>query len=207
MNTQGSKKPAAAPQGILSRRLRIVLSLIIVLHLAAVVAAPLAVQPSSYLAGMTWSCFRPYLEAAFLNHGYRFFGPDPGPSTLVRYEVELPDGTRREGVFPSRQDHRPRLLYHRHFMLSERLAGYTVASDENPQAEQPPWLNEFIRSYAEHLRSLHNARNVTLYLRRHRPAYPDEVESGMRLDDPSFYREELLIRLREERIRGPEGGS
>ena len=36
--------------------------------------------------------FRPYLEAAYLDHGYAFFAPDPGPSHLVRYELEFDDG-------------------------------------------------------------------------------------------------------------------
>src|SRR5688500_19151420 len=54
-------------------------SALIALHLLAVWVAPFAVPPSSPFAQTVATAFRPYLEAAFLNHGYKFFAPDPGP--------------------------------------------------------------------------------------------------------------------------------
>ena len=56
----------------------------------------------------------------FLNHGYHFFAPEPAPSTLISFEAERADGTKVAGHFPSRKSI-PRLLYHRHFMLTEHL--------------------------------------------------------------------------------------
>ncbi len=57
----------------------------------------------------------------FLGHGYRFFAPNPGPSHLVRYEVEFADGRTESHRFPDTQEQWPRLLYHRHFMVAEQV--------------------------------------------------------------------------------------
>ena len=79
---------------------RIAASVLLGAHLMAVFVAPMAVPTSSPLvppstsplAGTFFRFFRPYLQAAFLNHGYKFFAPDPGPSHLVRYELTMADG-------------------------------------------------------------------------------------------------------------------
>lgn len=173
-------------------------SVLLLLHLTALVVAPFAVQPSSLLSGYAWSAFRPYLEAAYLNHGYHFFGPEPGPGHLVRYEIELADGTTKEGYFPNRSEHRPRLLYHRHFMLSERLAGLMPQDGPEGRVAKLPWAEAYVRSYAEHLYETHRARQVTLYLRRHLLPWPEQIEHGMTLDDPKLYEERRLISYRGE---------
>lgn len=101
-------------------RVRALVSLLLLLHLAAVILPPMSMEGSP-LMSRGWRWMQPYIEAAYLNHGYHFFAPQPGPSHLIRYELELPDGSRKEGTFPSRDDNWPRLLYHRHFMLTEFL--------------------------------------------------------------------------------------
>jgi hypothetical protein len=158
-------------------------SLAIAFHLLAVWVAPFSVPPSSPFAGTMAMALRPYLDVAFLNHGYKFFAPDPGPTHLVRYELEMPDGSKQAGRFPDLKTQWPRLLYHRHMMLSERLDGPPEAS----------WTQGFARSYAEHLRARHGARKVTLYLVTHALPYPGQVLAGMKLDDPSLYQERQLI--------------
>lgn len=170
-------------------RWHMVASLLILLHLMAIWVAPFSVPPSSPLAQGLASLFRPYVEGAFLNHGYKFFAPDPGPTHLVRYELELADGSKRGGTFPNLKEQQPRLLYHRHMMLSERLEG-------PPEAY---WIAPYSRSYAQHLLETHHARRVTLYLVTHALPNPVQVQAGMKLNDPSLYRErELLVLRREE---------
>lgn len=162
---------------------RVVITLLLLLHLTAVAAGPWSVEPAPLLSRYVWTFFQPYLEAAYLNHGYHFFAPEPGPSHLVRYELELADGTRQEGIFPNRYAHWPRLFYHRHFMLSEFINAAPPDSD---------WERAYAQSYAEHLLKKHDARRVTLYLRRHMIAPPERVYEGMKLDDPSLYEERSL---------------
>jgi hypothetical protein len=88
-----------------------------VLHLLAVVAEPLFFYSRSDVqAGPEFLALRrglgPYVDWMYLDHGYFFFAPNPGPSHLV--------GIRDQSVvFPDRKEQWPRLLYHRYFMLSE----------------------------------------------------------------------------------------
>ena len=93
---------------------------------------------SSPFADGVMSWMRPYVSFMFLDHGYFFFAPNPGPSHLVQYKVEFADGRKSvESVFPNLQEQQPRLLYHRHFMLAESLHNAFVPPEE-PQAPRLP---------------------------------------------------------------------
>ena len=186
------EKPLVAnPQ---TRKLRIVISCLLLLHLSAIVIAPLSVAPASMLMNRCWTVFRPYLQAAYLNHGYHFFAPEPGPSHLVRYELELPYGVKQTGFFPDRAQHRPRLIYHRHFMLSEFLN--TLAADE----ANKELLQAVTRSYATRLLTEHRAERVTLHLRRHYIRSPRQFLRNVRVDDPSLYAERPLGTFSEDQL-------
>jgi hypothetical protein len=167
---------------------QILASVLILLHVVAVWVAPFsATMPPSPLAVTLRSVFRSYEDAAFLNHGYKFFAPDPGPTHLVRYEIELSDGTQKSGVFPNLKEQWPRLLYHRHMMLSERLQG---------PPQMTPLIQEYSKSYARHLLKEHDAESVTLYLVTHLLPELEQVQRGMKLDNPSLYREQKLLTLK-----------
>jgi hypothetical protein len=86
------------------------------------------------------------LHAAFIYHGYRFFAPNPGASHIVQYELEFADGRKEQGQFPDLQQHWPRLLYHRHFMLSETIYQATGMPPEPPPP--PPNLPPRIKQRA-----------------------------------------------------------
>ncbi len=60
----------------------------------------------------------------------------PPPSHLVRYKLEMPDGSMQNGVFPDLKTEQPRLFYHRHFMLTEKLMQFF--DPEQPGANDPP---------------------------------------------------------------------
>ncbi|MDA1214037.1 MAG: hypothetical protein O2955_16095, partial [Planctomycetota bacterium] len=155
-----------------SKAIKCVVSAWLVFHLFALFVAPWSVPPSSLLSVQCWRICRPYLEALNLNHGYHFFAPEPGPSHLVRYEVELADGTKVNGIIPDLATHRPRLVYHRHFMLTEYLNRLALEAD---QFEDPKSLNAVAQSFADHLRLKHKGESVTLYLRRHYIPSPQQV--------------------------------
>ncbi len=116
------------------------ISWVIGFHLFCVVLAPLAVvDPRPVLAVDMQRILRPYSESLFLLHGYRFFAPEPGPSHIVRYEISLPSGELLTGQFPDRDEHWPRLIYHRWFMLSETVFQHvsaTLGEDELGQWQQ-----------------------------------------------------------------------
>ena len=144
---QGNLRRDTGESQPLSRRVRGVVSVLLVLHLVAIASAPLAMEPASLPAQKVFGIFRPYLDAAFLNHGYHFFAPEPGPSHLIRYELAFSDGRVEGGTFPDPTEQQPRLNYHRHFMLSE-FANQLAVDDSQQSA-----LHELSRSFARHLMS------------------------------------------------------
>jgi hypothetical protein len=102
----------------------------VLLHLLAVLTEPLAffsrsdfqVAPEFFGLRQTLA---PYVEWMYLDHGYFFFAPNPGPSHLVAIqqkndEANSPRRLKSDArFFPDRKSQWPRLLYHRYFMLSE----------------------------------------------------------------------------------------
>lgn len=103
---------------------------LIALHLLAVVAEPLFFfSRSDFQAGPEFLGLRrwlaPYVDWMYLDHGYFFFAPNPGPNHLVAVQQRSRDTARPAGlqsdafVFPDRKEQWPRLLYHRYFMLAE----------------------------------------------------------------------------------------
>jgi len=123
-------------------------SLIILGFLFVLILGPLSNPVASpYFSGPVAAKISPVHRALFLGHGYRFFGPDPGPGHLLVYQGERSDGTQFEGVFPDSSAHWPRLLYHRWFMLSE-----TVFSEHAVQLSQSGFeqrVEEYKRQIAE----------------------------------------------------------
>jgi hypothetical protein len=202
--------PRAAEEllkGSWSPAVRGIVSALVLFHLtAAIVAALVAAPPYSELWFNAASVFRPYVNAADLNHGYRFFAPDPGPSHLVRYHLEFADGSVRDGKFPDLEQQRPRLLYHRYFMLSEHLFGLYGAWQQILESRQGPaplaerqemnkvardseaLYRAFAKSYADELLRRNGAKQVTLELIEHVIPRPQDVAAGrQRLDDPALY--------------------
>ena len=118
-----------------------------------------------------------------LDHGYFFFAPDPGASHLVRYRAEFDDG--REPIaemFPDKFKQWPRLLYHRHFMLSEHLHASFVPPQPPPGLDPlalPDWRSSRglyearWEGFRRHLMRVHGADRVTLTRVEHRPPWAD----------------------------------
>lgn len=184
------ESPARSALPALKTRWKIVISIALLLHLTAVIVSPLSIEGSP-IAGRLWLLFRPYVQAAYLNHGYHFFAPQPGPSHLLRYELTLPDGKQVTGSIPNRKVNRPRLFYHRHFMLTEFLnmlrEQAEIPGEAQEQARQV--FENYSQSYASHLLAEHGAERVTIHLVRHLIPYPQDVIAGRQLSDPSLYQE------------------
>jgi hypothetical protein len=195
-----SKSPpqlTAPPSRTLALPWRVLISVALLAHLTAVIAAPMAVEPASGLQRGLAKVVYPYLFMAYLDHGYRFFAPAPSPGHLVRYQLEMPDGTTSTGVFPDLKTEWPRLFYHRFFMLSEKLNRFWDA--EEPGPKDPPvahriWEEsrqaflEVAQSYAMELLRTTGARQVTLELVQHELPSPDDLEHNRPLTDPALYR-------------------
>lgn len=158
--------------------LRLLVSLALVVHLAAVVLPPLASPPpSSMLANRLIQPFRPYIGMLYLWHGYRFFAPDPGPGHSLRWTLVTESGAVREGTIPDAENDWPRLLYHRRFMIPEKLSGMIPPLEAPADIQQNALLEwgPLVRAVAAELLSRHDGTSVSLDLVEHYLPTPGDV--------------------------------
>jgi hypothetical protein len=149
-------------------------------HVFAIAISPAPMPPASPLLVDASRVALPYNQLLFLNHGYHFFAPDPGPSTLISYQIDRPGNTAIRGRIPDVQI-APRLRYHRYFMLAENIWGF-------PETMQEP----VFRAYAQHFAAKHDAQQISLNVISHRPSSISRILAGGKLSDPETFSEEPL---------------
>lgn len=123
-----------------------------------------------------------------MNHGYHFFAPEPGASTVVRYVATRSDGSVVTGQIPDRSQHIPRLLYHRHFMLTESLASADGSADERLK---PLLVSALARQIAREQR----AESLVLTRVTHMLPTMQWIRAGQDLQHPDLFLEEPLGRF------------
>jgi hypothetical protein len=189
-----------------SLKLKIMVSLALLYHLGAVFMPPFTLQTApirgvgSPFAEVVMDIFSPYVDALYLNHGYAFFAPDPGPSHLIRAELEFADGRPSVvEVLPDRNQHWPRLLYHRHFMLSEHLTSSFVPPQppEGFATDSPEYENwraarrmyeQRWAAFENHLLKKHGADRVKMTRVEHTLLDPYQFSvERRRIDAPDTY--------------------
>lgn len=184
--------PAETPASIEATHIRwswprrigyIALNAAIVWHLIALVIPPMSVSAASPITQAGWQLWEPYIQALYLNHGYQFFAPEPGPSTLLEYELTFADGRTETGRLPNRSI-QPRLLYHRHFMLTEHLASI---DDMTPETRA-----SVLKAYGNQLLTEFGAESVRMDRITHLLPRRERVLAGGTLDDPASYRRDHL---------------
>lgn len=211
-NRDGSGQPRhgaqlGSDQGRSERRIATTwkwwLSGLLVLHLLAIVAEPFqfftrSPRGTSPAADVIRNGLSPYVEFAYLNHGYFFFAPEPGPSHLLECKLKFEDGREAKLRFPDLDAQWPRLLYHRHFMLAEFLHQLHVPSPPTDASMDPQLFRDWKRdrqrferirdSMSEHLKQRYGAMKVEITRLEHRLPSSDEVlERGLPLDAPELY--------------------
>ena len=163
---------------------RSLISLLLLWHLFAVFMAPLSLPPTSQLVSkiaqggpFAPSLMQRYLDALYINHGYHFFAPEPGPGHLVHYDV-FDDHQKQiaTGKFPDLKEYWPRLRYHRYFMLAEQ-AELPFPNREAIEAQQLT-----LDGYARHLLRAHDGTEARLRRDRHYILSPEDSLNG---DDPN----------------------
>ena len=145
-------------------------SLALVYHLAAVIAAALAYPPASPLE-MRWAeAFRGYYQLTDLRQSHRYYGDIP-PTPIAEAEIHFGEGLPSKTVRLPDPSARPRIAYQRQLALA-----YHLAEDvRNNGPEASLWA----RSYARHLCALHpGCTSVTLRLRAHLIPDPDRLLAG-----------------------------
>jgi hypothetical protein len=163
------------------RPLKAGVSLALVVYLAAVIVPPLAgPPPASDLARAALDPLRPLVHSLGLDHGYRFFAPNPGPGHSIRWTVTRADGSTASGSIPDRDADWPRLLYHRRFMVPEKIAGRvppTDAPEEVRREARTDW-EPLVRGVARSVLRTTGAATVRLELVEHYLPDPGEIVRG-----------------------------
>jgi hypothetical protein len=172
---------------------RILISLLLLWHVAAVFIAGLSVPGSSMLAEtigqryMQW-----YLDALAMNRGHHFFAPDPPPGNLIQYELVDSKGNTTGGEFPRKKEYWPRLRYHRHMMLAAQ-AGLGMA-DERTDNE---WTAKYLTAYAFHLLREHDGERIRIRRVIHEVLPPPVArrpeDRDLALNDPKTYRVQIEV--------------
>jgi hypothetical protein len=198
-----ARDAAEPPSFFASRRARLAISVLVIGHLWAVIGRPLefATQGPFGTSPSATTFFRGYSQFAYLDHGYAFFAPEPGPSHFFQAAITPPQGERFERKFPDLSDQWPRLLYHRHFMLAEFLNDVyhppgeppaEIASDALATAQwrQGRKRYEDVRdSILNHLRSEHPRCEVAIRRVEHRqPGLPEFFQDGTSVRDERLLR-------------------
>ena len=156
-----------------SVKTRLFASALILFHVTAIFWPPFTAatqvdngSSSPFAQGiMTW--LRPYASFMYLDHGYAFFAPNPGPCHLVHYNIEFADGREPvEGVFPNLKEEQPRLFYHRHFMLSEELQKAFVLPEPPQSPPLPANLTQSERRQLETERQKELAEQTVIWKQR-----------------------------------------
>jgi hypothetical protein len=165
---------------------RLLASVLILLYLAVVILPPLAgPPPASELAGVMLQPFRPLVGSLALSHGYRFFAPNPGPGHSIRWTMTTADGSRKTGLTPDAKADWPRLLYHRRFMIPEKLAAFVPLPEAPAEIRQEAvrdW-QPLVEDIATRLLARHGGREVSLDLIEHYLPDTFEVREGRGGDD------------------------
>lgn len=191
---------------IASKRFRLVASLLLLLHLLAVFLPPMSFQARGPLgvSPSVAALLRPleaYGQFLYIDRGYAFFAPNPGPSHLIQVAISDGDGSKQEIMYPDLKRQWPRLLYHRHFMLTESL--YDMYRPPVPELESAVgdaeelefWRRERARyegfrdSMLRHLQHVNPDQDVAIRRIEHR--VPDLVqyrEQPVSLTHPDSYR-------------------
>lgn len=123
------------------KKLSIVVLTLGAFHMVGVLAEPLrffsrsdvAVAPDFELLA---NSMQTYTQWLYMDHGYFFFAPNPGPGRLIQYTPSsIPTETR---VLPDKKRQSPRLLYHRYLMLAEFYNSRFAPSQISKESSQDP---------------------------------------------------------------------
>jgi hypothetical protein len=144
---------------------RCLTSVVLLVHMVAIVAAAVAAPPSSDLQRAIADRFAHYYELIDQGYGYRYYAPEPPPTAVVKARLRFADGRGERVVRLPDRAQWPRLRYQRHLALAHHLFEDFSAAKEAPGGPEP---SRWAASYARHLcRTNPGCTGVTLTLEMH----------------------------------------
>jgi len=152
---------------------RVVATVALLYHMAAVLAGALGVPPSSELEQAIADGFTPYFDLMDLGYSYRFY-TEPSPTPVVTAALQFGEGRPEEIVrLPARHVPGPWMRHQRQLALANALnSDVQEARRRAGDASQ----SRLARAYARHLcRSRPGCRTVTLRVQQH--LIPDPAQA------------------------------
>jgi hypothetical protein len=144
---------------------RLAVSLVLTLHLVAVVSGGLAVPPSSKLERAIADVFTPYYGFADLGYAYRFY-VEPPPTPVITATLRFGENRADETVrVPGLHVKGPWMRHQRQLALANALA---MDFQEAKQRTGDGSRSVLARAYARHLcRSRPGCQGVSIHLLHH----------------------------------------
>ena len=116
---------------------RVIVSLALLYHMAAVLAGALGVPPSSELEQTIADTFAPYFDLMDLGYSYRFYA-EPPPTPVVTATLQFGDGRPEETVrLPGRVVAGPRMRHQRQLALANSLLLRRPGGQAADQGREP----------------------------------------------------------------------
>lgn len=176
-----------------------VASVLLAIHLLAMLAVSLAGMPASPLEREFAGLFAGYVEAIDQGHVHRYYAPAPPPTPVVTAELRFGPGEPTRTVRIPDRTVRPRIRYQRQLALAHHLFSDFQRTQGDPHGEA---RSRWGASYARHLcGSYPGCTGVRLRVQQH--LVPDLVRLRMMaggpggalpdVDDERFYTVPELI--------------
>src|SRR5262245_42688935 len=145
-----------------------------------------------------------YLQSTFLTNPYRFYAPDPGPTSLMWFRLKYADDTVRWFELARRDDFALRIPYQRHMSIAMMLFGMGVAPDPTDPGKLVilPEAQIGLSSYVRHVAGMHPrtapdgtaipVELVSVYAVFHNILEPDQIRLGWEPDALQLYEMDFL---------------
>jgi hypothetical protein len=152
-------------------------SLLLVFHIAAVIAGALGVPPSSLLERAIADLFKPYYDLVDLGYSYRYYA-EPPPTPVFLATLDLGEGRPAKTVrLPGRHVAGPRMRHQRQLALANAIF---MDVQEAKRGTGNVKESRLARAYARHLCSVEpGCRMVTLHLQQHLIPELDQVRESL----------------------------
>jgi hypothetical protein len=176
---------------------RVVVSVVLLLHAAAILSGVFATPPASELERNLAEFFLPYNELIDQGYSYRYFAPEPPPTPILIAKLYDKQGRELRSVRIPERGVTPRQRYQRQLAVANAIASSVEQTRQDPRHSLPFWSTAF----GKHLGRLDpSCARVRLFLEYHLIPNLQEIGSQLAsegrspdLDDPRFYSVPELI--------------